>query len=64
MADLFAPTQQGRRVRFTTLAALANELQAADSRREFGRVVARYARTEFEDLYAATERQMTSISNE
>ncbi len=38
--------QQGRRVRFTTLAALANELQAADSRRELGKVIARYARTE------------------
>ena len=38
--------QQGRRVRFTTLAALANELQAAETRRELGRVVARYARTE------------------
>jgi len=38
--------QQGRRVRFTTLAALANELQAAESRRELGRVVSRYARTE------------------
>src|SRR5664280_614805 len=38
--------QQGRRVRFTTLAALANELQAAQSRRELGRVIARYARTE------------------
>jgi DNA replication protein DnaC len=38
--------QQGRRVRFTTLAALANELQAAESRRELSRVVARYARTE------------------
>jgi DNA replication protein DnaC len=38
--------QQGRRVRFTTLAALANELQEADSRRELARVVARYARTE------------------
>jgi DNA replication protein DnaC len=38
--------QQGRRVRFTTLAGLANELQEADSRRELGRVVARYARTE------------------
>lgn len=34
--------QQGRRVRFTTLASLANELQEADSRRE----LARYARTE------------------
>ena len=38
--------QQGRRVRFTTLAALANELQAAESRLELGRVVSRYARTE------------------
>lgn len=38
--------QQGRRVRFTTLAALANELQEAESRRELARVVARYARTE------------------
>ena len=38
--------QQGRRVRFTTLAALADELQEADSRRELGRVVGRYARTE------------------
>ena len=38
--------QQGRRVRFTTLAALANELQAAETRRELGRVIARYSRTE------------------
>ncbi len=38
--------QQGRRVRFTTLAGLANELQEAQSRRELARVVARYARTE------------------
>jgi DNA replication protein DnaC len=38
--------RQGRRVRFTTLAALANELQEAESRRELARVVARYARTE------------------
>ena len=38
--------QQGRRVRFTTLAALANELQEAEGRRELARVVARYARTE------------------
>jgi DNA replication protein DnaC len=38
--------QQGRRVRFTTLAGLANELQEADSRRELTRVVARYARIE------------------
>jgi DNA replication protein DnaC len=38
--------QAGRRVRFTTLAALANELQEAQSRRELARVVGRYARTE------------------
>jgi DNA replication protein DnaC len=38
--------QQGRRVRFTTLAALANELQEAESRRELARVVGRYGRTE------------------
>jgi len=38
--------QQGRRVRFTTLAGLANELQEAESRRELARVVARYARNE------------------
>jgi DNA replication protein DnaC len=38
--------QHGRRVRFTTLAALANELQEAESRKELGRVVGRYARTE------------------
>ena len=38
--------RHGRRVRFTTLAGLANELQEADSRRELARVVARYARTE------------------
>jgi DNA replication protein DnaC len=38
--------QQGRRVRFTTLAALANELQEAQSRKELARVVSRYARTE------------------
>jgi DNA replication protein DnaC len=38
--------QQGRRVRFTTLAGLATELQEADNRRELGRVVGRYARTE------------------
>ncbi|MEX2194903.1 MAG: IS21-like element helper ATPase IstB [Thermoleophilaceae bacterium] len=37
---------QGRRVRFTTLAALANELQEAEGRRELARVVGRYARTE------------------
>ena len=38
--------QQGRRVRFTTLAGLANELQEADSRRELARVVGRYNRIE------------------
>ena len=38
--------QQGRRVRFTTLAALANELQEADSRKELARVVGRYSRIE------------------
>jgi len=38
--------QQGRRVRFTTLAGLANELQEAQSRKELARVVGRYARTE------------------
>jgi DNA replication protein DnaC len=38
--------QQGRRVRFTTLAGLANELQEAQSRRELNRVVGRYARLE------------------
>jgi len=38
--------QQGRRVRFTTLAGLANELQEAASSKELARVVARYARTE------------------
>lgn len=41
-----AACQQGRRVRFTTLAGLATELQEAESRRELGRVVGRYARTE------------------
>ncbi len=41
-----AACQQGRRVRFTTLAALANELQEAEGRRELARVVGRYARTE------------------
>jgi DNA replication protein DnaC len=33
-------------VRFTTLAGLATELQEADSRRELGRVIGRYTRTE------------------
>jgi DNA replication protein DnaC len=36
--------QQGRRVKFITLAALANELGEAVSRDELSRVVARYAR--------------------
>jgi DNA replication protein DnaC len=38
--------QAGRRVRSTTLAALANELQEAQTSRDLARVVARYARTE------------------
>jgi DNA replication protein DnaC len=38
--------QQGRRVRFTTLAGLANELQEAESKRELSRIVARYTRIE------------------
>ncbi len=37
--------QLGRRVRFSTLAALANELQEAQSRKQLARVVGRYART-------------------
>ncbi len=41
-----AACHAGRRVRFATLAGLANELQEADSRRELARVVARYARIE------------------
>lgn len=36
--------QQGRRVKFTTLAALANELMEAESRKELARAVGRYAR--------------------
>ena len=38
--------QQGRRVRFTTLAGLANELQEAESGKELARVVGRYSRAE------------------
>jgi len=38
--------QQGRRVRFTTLAGLATELQEAASRKELARVVGRYSRIE------------------
>ncbi len=38
--------QQGRRVRFSTLAGLANELQEAETGRELARVVGRYTRTE------------------
>ena len=38
--------QQGRRVRFTTLAGLATELQEANSRKELARVVGRYSRIE------------------
>lgn len=39
-----AACQQGRSVRFVTLAQLANELQEAESRRELQRVVSRYRR--------------------
>lgn len=38
--------EQGRRVRFATLAQLANELTEAESRRELARVVGRYSRYE------------------
>ena len=38
--------EQGRRVRFATLAQLANELIEAESRRELARVVGRYSRYE------------------
>src|SRR3954470_16492449 len=38
--------QAGRRVRFTTLAALANELQEAEGRRALARALSRCARTE------------------
>jgi DNA replication protein DnaC len=41
-----AACQQGRRVRFTTLAGLATELQEAESRKELARVIARYSRIE------------------
>ncbi|MCP4241929.1 MAG: ATP-binding protein [bacterium] len=41
-----AAAHQGRRVRFTTLAALANELKEADSSLELRRAVARYTRYE------------------
>ena len=41
-----AACHEGRRVRFTTLAALANELIEADSRRELQRAVGRWARFE------------------
>ena len=54
--------QQGRRVRFTTLAALANELQEADSRRELGRVVGRYARTELVVLDLCRYRDYADMS--
>ena len=42
--------QQGRRVRFTTLAGLATELQEADSRKQLARVVGRYSRIEVQLL--------------
>ena len=38
--------EQGRRVRFTTLAQLTNELQEAQSQQELSRLVARYSRFE------------------
>lgn len=38
--------QQGRRVRFTTLAGLATELQEADTEKQLARVIARYTRTD------------------
>lgn len=41
-----AACEQGRRVRFTTLAGLANELVEAQERSELGKVVARYGRYE------------------
>ena len=61
--------QQGRRVRFTTLAGLATELQEADSRKELARVVGRYSRIEvlcldlcryrdYADMLATAERNV------
>lgn len=41
-----AACQQGRRVRFTTLAGLANELQEAHGQHDLARVIGRYTRTE------------------
>ena len=38
--------QQGRRVRFTTLAQLANELQEAQTTQQLTRIVTRYTKTE------------------
>jgi DNA replication protein DnaC len=38
--------QQGRRVRFTTLAGLATELQEADTQKQLARIIARYTRTD------------------
>jgi DNA replication protein DnaC len=38
--------QQGRRVRFATLAGLSNELQEAEGKRELSRVIGKYTRTE------------------
>jgi DNA replication protein DnaC len=54
--------QQGRRVRFTTLAAFANELQEAESRRELARVVGRYARTELVVLDLGRQRDYADVS--
>ena len=53
--------QAGRRVRFTTLAGLANELQEAESRRELGRVVGRYARTELVVLDLCRHRDYAEV---
>ena len=50
-----AACQQGRRVRFTTLAALANELQEAHSQHELARVIGRYTRT------SLAERRITAF---
>ena len=54
--------QQGRRVRFTTLAGLANELQEAQSGRELARVVGRYARTELAKLAESVRAQGVAVT--
>jgi DNA replication protein DnaC len=50
-----AACQQGRRVRFPTLPALANELQEAHSQHELARVIGRYTRT------SLAERRITAF---